>query len=72
MATLKVTIPENSQNIEGVVAIRAPLAKVFAAYRDLELFAQWWCRGNPIQVHHFDCRAGGNRSRRSAVCWVVS
>ena len=59
MATLKVRIPENTQNIEGVVTIRAPLAKVFGAHKDPKLFAQWWCRGNPMQVFRFDCRDGG-------------
>jgi uncharacterized protein YndB with AHSA1/START domain len=47
MARLEVTIPENSQNIEGVVTIHAPIEKVFAAYVGERLFAQWWCRGNP-------------------------
>ena len=59
MATLKVKIPENSQNIEGVATIRAPLAKVFGAYKDPKLFAQWWCRGNPMEVYRFECRDGG-------------
>jgi uncharacterized protein YndB with AHSA1/START domain len=59
MATLKVTIPENSQNIEGVATLRAPLERVFEAFVDPELFAKWWCRGNPMKVHHFDCSDGG-------------
>lgn len=59
MATLKVTIPENSQNIEGVATLHAPLEKVFEAYVDPALFAQWWCRGNPMTVHHFECADGG-------------
>jgi uncharacterized protein YndB with AHSA1/START domain len=59
MATLKVKSPENSQNIEGVATIRAPLAKVFRAYTDPKLFAQWWCRGNPMEIYRFDCRDGG-------------
>jgi uncharacterized protein YndB with AHSA1/START domain len=59
MATLKVTVPKDSQNIEGVVTIRAPLAKVFEAYTDRKLFSQWWCRGNPMKVYDFDCRDGG-------------
>ena len=59
MAELEVTIPKNSQNIAGVVRIRAPLERVFEAYVDERLFAQWWCRGNPMQVFHFDCRDGG-------------
>lgn len=59
MATLKVTVPQNSQNIEGIVRIEAPLAKVFAAHVDPALFSRWWCRGNPMTVHHFDGRTGG-------------
>lgn len=60
MATLKVSVPENTQNIEGIVRIKAPLAKVFAAHTDAKLIAQWWCRGNPATVHRFDCRDGGS------------
>ena len=59
MATLKVTIPENSQNIEGVATLKAPLDKVFQAYIEADLFARWWGRGNPLTVHHFDCTSGG-------------
>jgi uncharacterized protein YndB with AHSA1/START domain len=60
MANLKVTVPENSQNILGVVTINAPLAKVFEAHSQEELFAKWWCRGNPMKVYHFDCKSGGS------------
>jgi uncharacterized protein YndB with AHSA1/START domain len=41
MAHLKVTIPENSQNILGTVTINAPLEKVFEAYTKEDLFASW-------------------------------
>lgn len=60
MADLKVTVPENSQNILGVITIKAPLAKIFEAYTQEELFASWWCRGNPMKVHRFDCKDGGS------------
>jgi uncharacterized protein YndB with AHSA1/START domain len=59
MAHLKVTIPEHSQNILGTVTLKAPLAKVFEAYTQEELFSKWWCRGNPMKVYHFDCKEGG-------------
>lgn len=59
MADLKVTIPRNSQNIEGMVTIKAPLDRVFEAHTNEKLFGQWWCRGNPLTVHRFDCRDGG-------------
>lgn len=60
MANLKVTIPDNSQNILGTVTINAPLDKVFEAYTKEELFAQWWCRGNPMKIYHFECKDGGS------------
>jgi uncharacterized protein YndB with AHSA1/START domain len=60
MANLKVTIPENSQNILGTVTINAPLEKVFEAYTKEELFAKWWCRGNPMKIYHFECKDGGS------------
>lgn len=60
MAKLNVTVPESSQNIEGVATIRAPLERVFEAHIDATLFARWWCRGNPMKVHRFDCRDGGS------------
>jgi hypothetical protein len=58
MASLRVEIPENSQNIEGVATIKAPLAKVFGACKDPKLFAQWWCRGKPMEVYRFECLDG--------------
>lgn len=60
MAHLQVTVPENSQNILGTVTIHAPLAKVFAAYTQEDLFVRWWCRGNAMKVYHFDCQDGGS------------
>lgn len=59
MATLKVTVPENSQNVEGSVTIEAPLDEVFSAHTNPDLFTKWWGRGNPMKVHHFDCRSSG-------------
>ena len=60
MANLKVTVPENSQNILGTVTISAPLEKVFEAYTQKELFAKWWCRGNLMKIYHFNCQSGGS------------
>jgi uncharacterized protein YndB with AHSA1/START domain len=60
MAHLKVTVPENSQNILGTVTINASLEKVFEAYIKEELFTKWWCRGNPMKVYRFDCQDGGS------------
>lgn len=60
MADLKVTIPENSQNILGTVTIDAPLEKVFEAYVKEELFTSWWSCGNPMKVYRFDCQEGGS------------
>lgn len=60
MADLKVTVPENSQNILGTVTINAPLEKVFEAYTKEELFASWWFGGNQMKVYRFDCQDGGS------------
>ena len=59
MATLKVTIPKNSQNVEGVATLKAPIDKVFHAYTNAELFAKWWGRGNPLKIYQFECTDGG-------------
>lgn len=61
MATLKVIIPEDSkQNIEGVTTIKAPLEKVFEAHTNLDLFKQWYMRGNEAIVTKFDPVSGGS------------
>lgn len=60
MANLRVTVPENSQNILGIVTINAPLEKVFEAYTKEELFAKWWCRGNPMKIYRFEYQDGGS------------
>jgi uncharacterized protein YndB with AHSA1/START domain len=40
--------------------LRAPLARVWAAWTEPALFAQWWGpRGVPLGVVDFDMRAGG-------------
>lgn len=60
MATLKVEVPENSQNLVGVSTIKAPIAKVFEAYTNIELFKQWWSRGNEMKVYTFNPVSGGS------------
>ncbi len=59
MATLKVEVPENSQNIIGTVRIDAPLEKVFAAYVQPELVKKWWARGNEVELDEFTPMSGG-------------
>jgi uncharacterized protein YndB with AHSA1/START domain len=59
MAQLTIDAPENSQNILGVATIQAPLEKVFKAFVDKDLFAQWFVRGNNMTIHAFDARSGG-------------
>ena len=61
MATLKVTIPENSQNILGTAIIQAPLEKVFRAYTQEELFKQWIGMGS-AHFDSFDAKDGGRWS----------
>lgn len=60
MATLTVTVPEQSQNIEGVIRLNAPLEKVFEAHINSDLLKQWWGRGHEIVIHAFDARDGGS------------
>ncbi|MBL8158927.1 SRPBCC domain-containing protein [Candidatus Saccharibacteria bacterium] len=59
MATLKVEAPAGSQNILGTAVIKAPLAKVFKAYTDPELFKKWWGRGHEVKVYEFNAVTGG-------------
>ena len=59
VAKLTLTIPEQSQNIQGVAVIKAPLEKVFEAYTNADLFKQWFARGHDATVHEFDARSGG-------------
>ena len=59
MATLKVEVSENSQNIFGTATIKAPLEKVFKAHTDEELFVKWWGSGIDYKVYAFDARDGG-------------
>jgi uncharacterized protein YndB with AHSA1/START domain len=60
MAKLTVKIPENSQNIEGVARINAPIEKVYEAYTKKDLFRQWFTRGNDSVVTSFDAKSGGS------------
>jgi uncharacterized protein YndB with AHSA1/START domain len=60
VAKLTVTIPEQSQNIQGVAVIKAPLEKVFEAHTTADLFKRWFARGNDATVHQFDARTGGS------------
>lgn len=59
MATLTVTVPDNSQNIEYTATIKAPIEKVFEAHTKAELFKQWWARGNDLTIKAFEARDGG-------------
>ncbi len=62
MATLKVELPENSQNILGTTTINAPLEKVFRAYVDKDMFSKW-IGGDiaaKVNVDTFDARSGGS------------
>ena len=59
MAKLTITVPEQSQNIQGVAVIKAPLEKVFEAHTNADLFKQWFARGNDATIHKFHARSGG-------------
>ncbi len=62
MATLKVEVPANSQNILGTAMINAPLQKVFKAYTDKDLFPKWMGGGAKVTLHSFDAKNGGGFS----------
>jgi uncharacterized protein YndB with AHSA1/START domain len=38
----------------------APRDKVWRAYTERDLVAQWWGRGNPLDVEKFDVKPGGS------------
>jgi uncharacterized protein YndB with AHSA1/START domain len=59
MATLKVTVPENSLDILGTVEINAPIEKVFEAFINKDLFVKWFCRGNTVSINKFEGKTGG-------------
>ncbi len=59
MAQLNVEVPQNSQNILGTITINAPLAKVFEAHTNSDLFKKWWGRGHELDVHAFKAEDGG-------------
>lgn len=62
MATLKIEIPENSQNILGTTVINAPLEKVFGAYIDKNKFSKWIGGDLAVKVNvdTFDAISGGS------------
>lgn len=59
MATLTVSIPENSLDILGKVIINAPLDKVFDAYVNKDTFTKWFCGKDKMTVKEFEGKDGG-------------
>lgn len=57
MAQITITAEKDSQNLEGVAIINAPLASVFAVHVEKDLFAQWQTGG--ATVHELNPTAGG-------------
>ncbi|PTR30323.1 uncharacterized protein YndB with AHSA1/START domain [Rhodococcus sp. OK519] len=54
-----VTAPgDRGLHIERAVA--APLDRVWAAYTEPDLLAQWWGRGNPLDVEKWELERGGH------------
>lgn len=49
---------ERGLHIERVV--NAPRDRVWAAYTEPELIAQWWGRGNPLDVETWELERGGH------------
>lgn len=59
MATLNVTIPENSLEIKGKIVINAPLEKVFDAYVNKDIFPKWFGGKDEVAVKDFEGKDGG-------------
>lgn len=58
---LKLTLPEASPYIEYERELDFPVAEVFRAHTDPELYRQWiGPRGLTTRIDRFECRAGGS------------
>jgi uncharacterized protein YndB with AHSA1/START domain len=58
-ATAKVTTPSDREiHIERI--FNAPRARVWQAFTDRELVAQWWGRGNKLVVERMEVERGGH------------
>ena len=60
MNTMKFTVGEDKKTLIVERTFAAPRSKVWAAYSQPELFAQWWGpRGWETEVKHMDFKEGG-------------
>jgi uncharacterized protein YndB with AHSA1/START domain len=59
MAKLQVTVEPDSQNINMVVTLQAPLEKVYRAYTERDILVKWWAQGQPFDVDYFVPGPGG-------------
>ena len=54
-----VTTPTDRE-IRAERTFNAPLAKVWRAYTQPEILAQWWGRGNKLVIEKFELERGGH------------
>jgi uncharacterized protein YndB with AHSA1/START domain len=59
MAEVSVNATPNTQNIDLVVTLKAPLEKVFKAYTEKDQLAQWWSQGDPFDFDYYVPETGG-------------
>ena len=60
MNEAEVIVDEKLPVVRIIREFDAPVAKVFRAHVDPELFARWnWPDGTSVRFDHFDCRTGG-------------
>jgi uncharacterized protein YndB with AHSA1/START domain len=59
MANVQLTVEPNSQNINIVVTLKAPLEKVYHAYTDQAMLEKWWGQGQPFEMDYFVPGTGG-------------
>lgn len=59
MAQVSVIATPNTQNINMIVRLNSPLAKVFEAYTQKDLVKQWWSQGDDFKLDYYDPTPGG-------------
>ncbi|HEV8360195.1 MAG TPA: SRPBCC family protein [Candidatus Thermoplasmatota archaeon] len=55
-----VTVPPDAREIHIVRLFEAPRSKVWKAFTDPKLLAQWWGRGNKLDVERYEFERGGH------------
>jgi uncharacterized protein YndB with AHSA1/START domain len=59
-ATKATVTRTGDRDVQIVREFNAPREKVWRAHTDVKLIAQWWGRGNKLDVEKFEPKKGGN------------